>query len=518
VASETSGPAVGDRVDGRYELLRVIGAGGMGEVWEARDHQLETPCAVKFILDHIARDKTVRGRFAREAKAVAALRTAHTAQVFGLGEHKGAPYIAMELLEGETLRGRLTRLGSLDPKTSLAIVEQIGHTLERARSAQIVHRDLKPENIWLSAERDVFVKVLDFGVAKSQLTTTSLQTVTGALLGTPYYMSPEQAMGKTTLDYRSDLWALAIIAMECLSGKRPFESESLSELLINIVTTTPPPVQHLAPQLPSSLQSFWERGLAREPDARFQSAAELVEAFRKSLFDPSPAPQIEVKRVVVAGSAPGTAGTVSPLSSTRFAARGASSRWQWLAAGLGAVVAISLAILGVRLLSGDGEPRPETRVAPPGSTATNETSATAAPAATAAAGEAPPPATKAESDAPVAHEPAVSVVAPEGSGTPAPAEERAAPTEETRPETEKTEAARPETAKPETPKPAAVPERSSGLGKDIAALTGGAARPVEPRTERAPARSTPAPARPNETPAQQKPPPKAPPAKDDIGF
>ncbi len=464
-------------VDGRYELRRIVGSGGMGEVWEARDHQLETPCAVKFILDHMARDKTVRGRFSREARAVAALRTAHTVQVFGLGEHNGAPYIAMELLEGETLRGRLTRLGSLDPKTTMAIVEQIGHALERARGAQIVHRDLKPENIWLSSERDVFVKVLDFGVAKTQLLTTSLQTVTGALLGTPYYMSPEQAMGKTTLDYRSDLWALAIIAMECLSGKRPFDSESLSELLINIVTTTPPPVSHLAPHLPLSLQGFWERGLAREPDARFQSAVELVEALRKSLFDPSPEPQPEIKPAVHAGSAPGTPGTVSPLiisSSMRPTARGSSSRWKWLAAGLGAVVALALAIVGMRLLGSDDAdagpvaPQPETRVAPPG-----PAPASAPPPPSS---DAPPAAVNAKTDEPRAHQPAISVVAPEESGPAGPTVDPAA-------------AAQP--AKPES-----APEQ---------------------RTERAPARNTPPPARPNE-PAPEKAPAKAPPAKDDIGF
>src|SRR5688572_2261718 len=163
----------------------------MGEVWKAHDRELDTPCAVKFILQHLAADRGIRDRFTREARAVARLRSPHVVQILGVGEVEDVPYLAMELLAGETLLARLDRLGRLDPFVTMKVVEQVGEALESAHQAGIVHRDLKPENIWFWAGNKVFIKVLDFGVAKTGLTTGSLQTATGALVGTPQYMSPE---------------------------------------------------------------------------------------------------------------------------------------------------------------------------------------------------------------------------------------------------------------------------------------------------------------------------------------
>jgi serine/threonine-protein kinase len=318
LADELFVPAAGALIAGRYQLRRVIGSGGMGQVWEAYDLQLESGCAIKFILEHMARDASVRSRFAREAKAVAALRSPHAVQILGIGEHGDSLYIAMELLEGETLRARLSRADRLDEATTLAILQQVSHALEKARMAGIVHRDLKPENIWLWSGHDVFAKILDFGVAKSLLPGNSLQTATGALLGTPYYMSPEQARGNHDVDHRSDLWSLAIIAVECLGGRRPYQSDGLGDLLVKILTTPPPPLSELAPHLPPALCAWWEKALARRPEQRFQTAAELVESLRSSLDTtgarPRPWSSYEANEARPTIALPLIAGSVSPVT------------------------------------------------------------------------------------------------------------------------------------------------------------------------------------------------------------
>ncbi len=255
----------------------------MGEVWRAQDRDLESPCAIKFILEHLAKDSALRSRFTREAKTVARLRSPHAVQILGVGEHEGALYLAMELLEGETLHQRMSRVGTLSAEATFTMVEQVAHALAKAHEMGIVHRDLKPDNIWLWSERDVFAKVLDFGVAKTRNTTNSLHTATGMLVGTPHYMSPEQAKGTREVDHRTDLWALAIITIECLTGRRPFESQGLGDLLIQIVATPPPTLRALGADLPLGLQVWWERALAREPERRFQTAGELVAELRPHL-------------------------------------------------------------------------------------------------------------------------------------------------------------------------------------------------------------------------------------------
>ncbi|MEY2933715.1 MAG: hypothetical protein RL033_4464 [Pseudomonadota bacterium] len=281
-------PKAGLIVGNRYSLTQPIGRGGMGEVWKAHDRELDTPCAVKFILQHLAADRGIRERFAREAKAVARLRSPHVVHILGVGEVEEVPYLAMELLDGETLLARLDRLGKLDPTVVMKVVDQVGEALESAHEAGIVHRDLKPENIWFWSGNKVFAKVLDFGVAKTGLATGSLQTATGALVGTPQYMSPEQALGNRDVDHRSDLWSLAVITIECLCGKRPFESDGLGDLLIKIVSNKPPSLHDLAPDLPLGLHEWWTRALARDPRDRFQSASELADALRPHLVGNGP--------------------------------------------------------------------------------------------------------------------------------------------------------------------------------------------------------------------------------------
>ena len=209
----------------KYRLDEVLGRGGMGSVWRALHLGLNAPVAVKLMDPAIMKTAGMLARFHREAQAAAQLRSPHVVQIIdhGVDAETGTPFIAMELLEGESLADRLTRVGVLSPRETSRLVTEVCRALARAHEAGIVHRDLKPANLFLVANDDQEVtKVLDFGIAKSQ-PTQGLDTMTnsGSILGTPLYMSPEQISGGKSVDGRSDLWSLAVVACECLTGKRP---------------------------------------------------------------------------------------------------------------------------------------------------------------------------------------------------------------------------------------------------------------------------------------------------------
>ncbi|HEY1536676.1 MAG TPA: serine/threonine-protein kinase, partial [Polyangiaceae bacterium] len=227
---------VGSIIANRYSLLRKLGAGGMGAVWLAHDQSLDSQCAVKLVDPEKALNDEVRVRFEREAKAAAQIRGTHVVDIFDHGIWDGTPFIVMEYLEGEDLGVRLERVGPLNPEQTYQILGQVARALVRAHAAGIVHRDLKPENIFLVPGDDQEVaKVLDFGIAKhEQYALAGKTTKTGSFMGTPYYMSPEQARGKA-IDWRSDLWALGVIVFQCLTGRPPFESEALGELMGMII-------------------------------------------------------------------------------------------------------------------------------------------------------------------------------------------------------------------------------------------------------------------------------------------
>jgi eukaryotic-like serine/threonine-protein kinase len=265
-------------VAGRFRLKRLIGKGGMGTVWEASHLRLDIPCAVKFM--DMAAITEAYSRFEREAKAAAQLRSPHVVQILDHGVcDDGTPYIAMELLDGEDLGKRLARLGRIAPADLVHIVSQVSRALTRAHQLGIVHRDLKPDNIFLVRDDDrEIAKVLDFGIAKSighELTGSS--TKTGAMLGTPFYMSPEQAQGVKQVDYRSDLWAMAIICFEALTGRRPFISDALGDLLIQIIVT-PLPIPSRYAQVPAGFDNWWLRAASRDPALRFQTAKEFSDS------------------------------------------------------------------------------------------------------------------------------------------------------------------------------------------------------------------------------------------------
>jgi serine/threonine-protein kinase len=268
-------------VAGRFRLNRMIGRGGMGSVWQATHLGLDIPCAVKFMEGEFSKSPEAQARFEREAKAAAQLRSPHVVQVLDHGVCEGTPYIAMELLDGEDLGKRLQRLGRIHPRDLNVIITQVSRALTKAHSLQIVHRDLKPDNIFLVRDDDrEIAKVLDFGIAKSNVNALDGSgTKTGAMLGTPYYMSPEQAQGIKTVDFRSDLWSLAVIVYQCVTGRLPFESEALGDLLMKIIIQ-PLPVPSEIAEVSAGFDRWWARAASRDPAGRFGSAKELAESLQ----------------------------------------------------------------------------------------------------------------------------------------------------------------------------------------------------------------------------------------------
>jgi len=262
----------------------------MGSVWLAEHLALNSWVAVKLMDPAIA--ATVEGaeRFKREAQAAASLRSAHVVQVLDYGVHESTPFLVMELLQGQSLADCLEREKRLAPERALTVITQVARAIGRAHAAGIVHRDLKPDNIFLVSEDDQeLAKVLDFGIAKATGPRFGgMETRTGVTMGTPYYMSPEQVEGKKALDHRSDLWSLAVIACECLTGTRPFDGETYGELLLNIcarpIVTPSQQGLYLA-----GFDEWFAKGANRDPLLRFASAQELATSLADVIAGRAPA-------------------------------------------------------------------------------------------------------------------------------------------------------------------------------------------------------------------------------------
>lgn len=285
VTAERWGP--GRIIADRFQLIRPLGRGGMGVVWRAEHTRLGSPVAVKLLSDAVAEQPDAGPRFLREARACAAIRGPHVVQVLDFGIEDGTPYIAMELLEGETLRERLERDQALKAGDTARIVGQVAKGIGRAHKHGIIHRDLKPGNVHLHIDDDEeIVKVLDFGLAKL-IEGTPLGggaiTVTGAVMGTASYMSPEQARGRMDLDHRADLWSLAIITFQCLTGRLPLTGRTEADLLVNICTEPMPRPSAVNAALPHAFDAWFARATRRAPDDRFQSAGEMADALHAAL-------------------------------------------------------------------------------------------------------------------------------------------------------------------------------------------------------------------------------------------
>jgi Protein kinase domain len=284
-------PLQGTVLAERYRLLQPIGHGGMGWVWEAEHLALGHIVAIKLIdfsaagRPSAAGSERARTRFLREARAAAALHSPHVVQIFDYGVEDGTPYIAMERLHGESLAERLRREPRLPPDRVAAIVEQIARAVGKAHAAGIVHRDLKPDNVFLVQDEDgERCKVLDFGIAKvlADDSRSEGQPQRSGVLGTPYYMSPEQATNAAEVGPASDLWSMAVIAYECLVGERPFDGKSLPALAVKLLAE-PAPVPSAHAEVPPGFDAWFRRATERNPRDRFGSARELAASLTEAL-------------------------------------------------------------------------------------------------------------------------------------------------------------------------------------------------------------------------------------------
>jgi serine/threonine protein kinase/tetratricopeptide (TPR) repeat protein len=268
---------------GPYEVVAVLGAGGMGEVYRARDTRLGRDVAIKVLPAEFAADPDRLRRFEQEARAASALNHPNILVVHDIGSHEGAPYLVSELLEGESLRDRL-RDGALPVRTAVDIAVQMAHGLAAAHEKGIVHRDLKPENVFVT--RSGHVKILDFGLAKladsplspagaAEASTFADGTRAGIVLGTVGYMAPEQARGQA-VDHRADIFALGCVLYEMLAGKRAFAGDTAADTLTAILNQDPAPLSGLGSGAPPGLQGIVQRSLEKRPADRFSSAHDLA--------------------------------------------------------------------------------------------------------------------------------------------------------------------------------------------------------------------------------------------------
>src|SRR5213596_2334885 len=275
------------RTIGHYKLSERIGTGGMGDVYLASDIVAGRKAALKLLPMRFTSDAERLKRFQQEAHAVVGLNHPNILTVYEIGEDHSTHYIASELIEGETLRQRLTR-GRIEVSEAIDIAIQVASALAAAHEAGVVHRDIKPENIMLRP--DGYVKVLDFGIAKlseqrlashdhTVETTAPLQTRPGLVLGTARYMSPEQARGQK-VDVRTDIWSLGVVFYEMVGGSPPFRGDTPSDCIASILTTEPPPLSGVLTDVPLKLESILQKALRKSSDERYQTIKEMLADLR----------------------------------------------------------------------------------------------------------------------------------------------------------------------------------------------------------------------------------------------
>lgn len=274
--------STGEIIDGKYRTIRLIGEGGMGAVYEAENIRIHRKVAIKVLHAGVAETAEAVQRFEREAQAAGRIGSEHIVEVLDLGNlPSGDRYMVMEFMDGDSLSGRIQKKGRLSPAELYPIAHQLLAALDAAHGAGIIHRDLKPDNVYLLRSRSGvadFVKLLDFGISKfNQLSGDSgfSMTRTGAVMGTPYYMAPEQAKGAKDMDHRVDLYAAGVILYESVTGEVPFNADTFNELLFKIVLEEPRPVQQLAPEIDPGFAAIINKAMARDPSARFQTAKDF---------------------------------------------------------------------------------------------------------------------------------------------------------------------------------------------------------------------------------------------------
>ena len=275
-------PAVGDVIGGKYRILRLIGDGGMGTVYEARHEFLETNVALKFLHSDLAKRAGLGSRFLQEARVSARIRSPHVTHVTDVDQTAdGSPYLVMELLHGEPLQQAMDRHGKLPPEQAVDFALQILAGLESAHAIGVVHRDLKPDNVFIVPGTDgPLLKLIDFGIAKLRASTEFQKGLTraGVVMGTPEYMAPEQLFAAENVDHRADLYSLGVILFEMLAGRRPADGDDVEAIVAAVVSGR---VRHLAdlePGLAPALVAIVERALLPDREARFGSALEMRSA------------------------------------------------------------------------------------------------------------------------------------------------------------------------------------------------------------------------------------------------
>ncbi len=279
-------PRAGLMVTTNVRLVRPLGEGGMGSVWVAEHTGLHTEVVVKFISKEFASNEEALTRFSREAAAASQVKSPHVVQTLDHGvTPDGIAYIVMEHLEGHDLEAHMAR-GPMPAQEVVAIVQQLARALEKAHAAGIVHRDIKPSNVFLCDAGDggLFVKLLDFGIAKGgNMPKLDGGTKTGAMMGSPYYMSPEQVVGSRELDHRTDLWSVGVMVYEALTGVRPFDAETVGALAIRIHSEPLPLPSRVNAKLPEAFDHWFAHACARPPEERFASAKELADQLAAAL-------------------------------------------------------------------------------------------------------------------------------------------------------------------------------------------------------------------------------------------
>jgi serine/threonine protein kinase len=294
----------GTMLAGKYQILDLLGQGGMGAVYLAENVDIGRKVAIKVLRADLAEDPQSLARFKLEARAAAAIGEPGIVEVLDLGQlPDGGAYIVMERLEGETLRERLARGGTVSPYEAVNLMGSVLDTLASAHDRGIIHRDLKPDNIWLTARPPPLTKILDFGISKFRGTEDMALTRTGVVMGTPLYMSPEQARGTRDVGVTTDIYAIGAILYEALSGQPPFPGESYNEVLAKVLTETSRPLSQLRPDVPEPLVQLIQDILSKVPSQRPADARSAARLLRATLGAQMMTP-LPLDHVVAGGTAP----------------------------------------------------------------------------------------------------------------------------------------------------------------------------------------------------------------------
>ena len=363
---DSAGADLTGRTLGEFEILRKIGSGGMGQVYLARQLSLKRQVALKLLRKDLANNPIAMKRFQAEAEAVATLNHPNIVQVYGAGESEGLRYMALEFVDGRNLREHLARKGPPELAIALSIMKQVATALQKAHERGLVHRDIKPENILVT--KKVEVKVTDFGLSRFFTSVDAVNlTQSGVTLGTPLYLSPEQAQGHT-VDHRSDLYSFGVTCYHLLAGEPPFRGSTAIEVALKHITDQPNPLADLRPDLPPELCEIVHKLMAKKVDDRYQNARDLLRDLAKvkegvaagplgmGMLAPAPTYPFSLSASQMSASASGMTQALSPSGSLP------PRRWlRWAMVGFACLLAAALGAIGYVL----AHPKPGTVVPPP---------------------------------------------------------------------------------------------------------------------------------------------------------